>query len=218
MLGVLKVGSLRCCSFSWIEPRSKLFSCLPRSTKTPMTGPSRLPWLKTLGLSNCFCAAIDRRQLLRRVGMEIPPNRLLLMSERLASRPDLTQFLGTNAGPARCSSSLASTACSVTCRKLTLSEVESWPPPRENNPPWLRPRECSARTTSRSPIKPDAKREVPPCSLPEHRSISVLPQFPRWSAPRRFHESTMLGRRLEWTHRKREELGAGYGSDRNRAV
>ena len=56
------------------------------------------------------------------------------------------------------------------------SEVESCPD-REKMLPRLRPREYSARAISRPPIRFDAKREVPPCSLPEQRRISVLPQF-----------------------------------------
>ena len=40
-----------------------------------------------------------------------------------------------------------------------------------------REREIAVRTTSRSPMRREAKREVPPLSLAEQRRISVLPQF-----------------------------------------
>ena len=40
-----------------------------------------------------------------------------------------------------------------------------------------RERDRVVRMTSRCPMRRDANCEVPPCSLPEQRRISVLPQF-----------------------------------------
>src|SRR2546429_1773505 len=40
-----------------------------------------------------------------------------------------------------------------------------------------RERERVTRTTSRSPMRREANCEVPPCSLPEQRRISVFPQY-----------------------------------------
>jgi len=47
----------------------------------------------------------------------------------------------------------------------------------EKNSVGRRERELVTRVTSRSPIRREANCEVPPCSLPEHLRINVLPQF-----------------------------------------
>src|SRR5882672_7644064 len=74
-----------------------------------------------------------------------------------------------------CSSSEGSTAISVTRCSLTL--VERRAPRAVNQLSRSRPREVCRRITSRSPMRREANCDVPPCSLPEQRRISVLPQF-----------------------------------------
>src|SRR5260370_18622509 len=74
-----------------------------------------------------------------------------------------------------CSSSDGMTAASVTCCSLTL--VERREPRAAKNPSRSRPREVCLRMISRSPMSREAKCDVPPFSLPEHRRLSGLLQF-----------------------------------------
>src|ERR1700678_995991 len=78
-------------------------------------------------------------------------------------------------------------------------------PRRPNAPSRSRPCVVCQRRTSRSPIRREAKCEVPPFSPPEHRRINVLLQFSTTGPivgtdPRVYHQlialACILGERL----------------------